>query len=157
MLAEAAEAHRETFPRLRSQYSVSLATLLDEGRAISTCEYIEALAHRAAFQRDLRATFTGIDALILPATTCTAPRDLTTTGDASFNSPWSFAGVPVVSLPCGLADDGMPAAVQLVGPELSEAALLASALWCEKVFGFDARPELPDNGLGDVKARPIGP
>lgn len=142
MLAEAAEAHRETFPSQRSGYSDSLARLLDEGRGVSMFEYVEALRRREAFYHALGGLFDGIDALILPATTCTPPADLTTTGDAAFNAPWSYAGVPVVSLPCGLVADGMPAAVQLVGPTLSEATLLASGAWCERVFEFSAMPPL---------------
>jgi Asp-tRNA(Asn)/Glu-tRNA(Gln) amidotransferase A subunit family amidase len=58
------------------------------------------------------------------------------------NSPWSYAGLPVVSIPCGLASDGMPVAVQLVGRENEEAALLSAAAWCERVFGFTATPPL---------------
>ena len=55
-----------------------------------------------------------VDALITPATVSTAP-DPSTTGDPAFNSPWSYTGLPTVSFPIGLAPDGLPVAVQLVG------------------------------------------
>jgi Asp-tRNA(Asn)/Glu-tRNA(Gln) amidotransferase A subunit family amidase len=43
-------------------------------------------------------------------------------------------------MPCGLAADGMPAAVQLVGRHHREAALLAVARWCERRLEFQHLP-----------------
>ena len=60
---------------------------------------------------------------ITPATVGTAP-DPSTTGDPAFNSPWSFSGLPTVSFPIGLAEDGMPFAIQLVGYDHREDELL---------------------------------
>ena len=61
-------------------------------------------------------------------------------GTSEFQSPWSCAGMPVVSIPCGLASDGMPGAIQLVGPYHAEPRLLAIAAWCEARIGFDNVP-----------------
>ena len=71
----------------------------------------------------------------MPATATTAPGRWTT-GDPKFNSPWSYSGLPVVSLPCGLAADGLPVAVQLVGRPFAEASLLSAAAWCEECLKF---------------------
>lgn len=57
-----------------------------------------------------------------------------TTGDPAFNSPWSFLGVPTVSVPTGLADDGLPLALQVVGVTLNELRLLDVAQWCEQAI-----------------------
>ena len=40
-----------------------------------------------------------------------------------FTIPDDFAGTPTLTLPCGKDKDGMPYSMQLVGKELSEAAL----------------------------------
>ena len=32
-----------------------------------------------------------------------------------FNSPFSFAGVPTISIPCGMNDEGLPISMQFVG------------------------------------------
>ena len=85
--------------------------------------------------------FDGVDALLTPATTGPAP-DMATTGDPIFNSPWSFTGLPTVSLPAGRNPEGMPLGIQLVGRPWDEAELLAAAAWCEEVLGF-ARIEPP--------------
>jgi Asp-tRNA(Asn)/Glu-tRNA(Gln) amidotransferase A subunit family amidase len=67
---------------------------------------------------------------------------LDTTGDARFNSAWSYAGVPAITLPCGTAVDNMPVGLQLVGKHGDDDKLLAIAAWCEQVIAFDALPPL---------------
>ena len=44
-----------------------------------------------------------------------------------FLSAHNLTGCPAVSLPMGLATDGLPLSLQLVGPEWSEARILAIA------------------------------
>ena len=56
--------------------------------------------------------------------------------------PWSLSGLPVVSMPCDVAPDGLPVAVQLVGQAWDEDRLLDVAAACERAIGFDAAPKL---------------
>ncbi len=60
--------------------------------------------------------------------------DPSTTGDPAFNSPWSYTHLPTVSFPIGLADDGLPVALQLVGPRCMDSGLLRVAQWCEQAI-----------------------
>ncbi|MBU2668839.1 amidase [Actinoplanes bogorensis] len=46
---------------------------------------------------------------------------------APFAAPWNIAGLPAIVVPVGTRPDGLPVAVQLVGPPDSEALLLAVA------------------------------
>ena len=89
----------------------------------------------------MNAVFGDFDALLTPATTGTAP-GRETTGDPRFNSPWSYCGLPTVSVPCGLASDAMPVSMQLIGRAREEAALFSVAARCEQVFGFEEVPPL---------------
>jgi aspartyl-tRNA(Asn)/glutamyl-tRNA(Gln) amidotransferase subunit A len=50
--------------------------------------------------------------------------------------PMSLAGIPAVSIPCGLSD-GLPVGFQLAGPAFSEGLLLDAAYALEQVIGFD--------------------
>jgi aspartyl-tRNA(Asn)/glutamyl-tRNA(Gln) amidotransferase subunit A len=142
MAVEAAAYHREQFAAHRAAYGPMIASLLDEGLAISGVDYAAALARQREFRRRVASLFDGVDALIMPSTDTTAPPSLETTGTPKFQAPWSCAGVPVVSIPSGLADDGMPAALQIVGPAGSDAAVLQVARWCEQRIGFEALPPL---------------
>jgi Asp-tRNA(Asn)/Glu-tRNA(Gln) amidotransferase A subunit family amidase len=140
MAVEAAAYHRESFARRRETYGPMNAALLDEGLAASAVDYAAALAWLHEYRRRVVRLLDGVDALVVPSTHTTAPPTLSTTGTSEFQSPWSCAGLPVVSIPCGLASDGMPGAIQLVGPYHAEPRLLAIAAWCEARIGFDNVP-----------------
>jgi len=142
MGVEAATYHRENFPAHRDQYGPKIASLLDAGLATSAVDYAAALADQRRFRRRAGSFFADVDALVMPSTHTTAPADLTTTGTPLFQAPWSCAGVPVVSIPSGLADDGMPVGLQLVGPAYQEDRLLRIAGWCEAQIAFDAAPPI---------------
>lgn len=57
----------------------------------------------------------------------------TTLGVANWicTTPWNLAGLPALSIPAGLAPDGLPLAVQLVGPSGAERLLLSVAAQIE--------------------------
>jgi aspartyl-tRNA(Asn)/glutamyl-tRNA(Gln) amidotransferase subunit A len=144
MAVEAAAYHRQQFAAHRNAYGPKIAALLDEGLTTSGVDYADALAHQRAFRQRIAPMFKEVAALIMPATETTAPATLETTGTPLFQAPWSYAGVPVVSIPCGLASDGMPVGLQLVAAAGQEAALLQVAQWCEQRLAFSARPPLWD-------------
>ena len=53
--------------------------------------------------------------------------------------PMSLAGIPAISLPCGLSE-GLPVGFQLAGPAFSESALLDASHALEQAIGFDGAP-----------------
>jgi aspartyl-tRNA(Asn)/glutamyl-tRNA(Gln) amidotransferase subunit A len=53
--------------------------------------------------------------------------------------PMPLAGIPAISIPCGLAD-GLPVGFQLAGPAFSENRLLEAAYALERAIGFDGSP-----------------
>ena len=50
--------------------------------------------------------------------------------------PWNVAGNPAASVPCGIGDDGLPVAVQLVGRTDDEATLLSLSAQLERARPF---------------------
>jgi Asp-tRNA(Asn)/Glu-tRNA(Gln) amidotransferase A subunit family amidase len=74
------------------------------------------------------------DILACPATPGGAPGP-ETTGDPTFNSPFSYCGLPAVTIPMGLDSDGLPLGLQLIGRRNGDRELLLVALWCEAVLG----------------------
>jgi amidase len=60
---------------------------------------------------------------------------------APFAAPWNLAGWPAMSVPAGLAPNGLPLAVQLVGKPGSEAQLLALAGQLEQLRPWPRVPE----------------
>ena len=58
-----------------------------------------------------------------------------------FAVPASLAGLPAMSVPCGLNGDGLPLGLQLVGKPFDEQGVLNAGLAIEKRAGFTAQPE----------------
>ncbi len=95
--------------------------------------YRRAQQVRTLVRRDFDAAFAQVDLIATP----TAPSVAWPLGE-KFSDPLTMyladvytvsvnvAGLPAVSVPCGLAH-GMPAGLQLIGPALSEPTLLAAA------------------------------
>lgn len=158
MAAEAAAYHRRWFPARRADYGPKIASLLDEGLALSAADYADALAWQRAWVHRVDAMFedgpwSGADALAMPSTDTPAPPTLETTGTPKFQALWSMAGVPVVSLPCGLSGEGLPIGLQLIGRRGEDRRLLSVAAWCEAALGFDAAPGEPPDPHGLHGAR----
>lgn len=55
---------------------------------------------------------------------------------AIFTMLANYAGCPAISLPCGIAPDGLPVGLQLVAPPFAEARLLAAAAAVEAALPF---------------------
>ena len=53
--------------------------------------------------------------------------------------PMSLAGIPAISIPCGLSQ-GLPVGLQLAGPAFSENRLFDAAHALERAIAFDASP-----------------
>jgi aspartyl-tRNA(Asn)/glutamyl-tRNA(Gln) amidotransferase subunit A len=141
MAVDAADYHRAAFPAQRDQFGPNISRVLDDGLAATAIDYASALACQLRFRRDMAPLVAGFDALVTPATVTAAP-GLETTGDPKFNSPWSYSGLPTVSVPCGLTDEQLPASLQFVGRPFDEASLLRTAAWCEQSLDFTAAPPL---------------
>ncbi len=142
MAVEAAAYHGLRLRRHPDDYAPRIHSLLEEGLACPAPEYARCKELQQQLAKDMLSCFEGVNALLTPATAGPAP-DASTTGDPVFNSPWSFTGLPTVSLPAGRDPEGLPLAIQLVGRPWAEAQLLAAAAWCEEVLDF-ARVEPPD-------------
>ncbi len=113
---------------------------LKAGLEIASRDYLKAMRIRSLMQFDFRKMFAEVDVLLAPALNRIAPKvsePLDGSGRASprpeppkgrgfrsLVSASNLAGLPALCLPCGFAD-GMPIAIQLVGPPFSENTLLA--------------------------------
>jgi len=138
MAVEAAAYHQRRLRRHPEDYLPKIRSLLEEGIACPAAEYARCKEHQAGLSQEMENCLQSIDALLLPATTSPAP-DAATTGDPAFNSPWSYTGLPSVSIPAGWTDDGLPLAIQLIGRRFDEAKLLSIAGWCEAALDLNRR------------------
>lgn len=127
--SEAAAAHRRTFPERRDEYGPDFRRLLERGSALRGSDYAEAHAVRLAFRTRLRDLFDEVDLLVCPAMPAPPPTleelasresEADTGALMRFTAPFDLSGSPALTLPCGVSAEGLPLAVQLVGPDLTE-------------------------------------
>ncbi|HTR36787.1 MAG TPA: amidase [Bryobacteraceae bacterium] len=108
---------------------------LKAGLEIPAKDYLKAMRIRRLIQDGFHDLFENVDVLLAPSRLAPAPkisepldRRSTTAapggGLTALIPAGNLAGLPALSLPCGFAD-GMPMAIQLVGPPFSENRLLA--------------------------------
>ncbi len=116
MLYEAATHLGALQERERARLSPKLNAALDEGRAIARADYAAALAAREAAIAAFAEWLDGFDAIIAPPAPGPAPEGLDSTGDPSCCTLWSLIGFPALTLPIGLAGNGLPLGMQLAAP-----------------------------------------
>lgn len=139
MAVEAAEVHRKDFAERPDTYRPIITRLIEQGLAASAVEYRAARVHQQRFATDLAAALdapAGPVVAVCPATVASAPPFTDgSTGDAQFNSVWSFAGLPTCGVPACLGEDGLPLSLQL-GAARESFDLFQAAAWCEAVLEF---------------------
>ena len=116
--------------------------------------YGQAQKIRTLIIRDFQRAFDSFDLLISPTSPTTAFRVGEKTEDplAMYLSdvctiPVNLAGIPALSLPCGL-DEGLPVGLQIMARPLDEARLLQAAYLFEQALGPRPAPPLEGKGGG---------
>ena len=140
---DCASYHRDMFASRKDDYGPRVRQAIETGMETTGVRYAEAIQARLRQQADMEPVMGRLDAVLTPGATGPAPRDLTRTGDASMQMPWTLLGFPSLSLPSGLSESGLPLAVQLAAGPRQEGRLLAAARWCERVLDVNLRPTLP--------------
>ncbi len=130
---EAAGHHRQLFAEHAGDYLPRILELIEEGLQVPVEKYKRCREHKARLLGEVVSAMNDVDVLICPATVGPAP-SVETTGDPSFNAPWSYTGQPTISFPVGLSPDGLPLSFQLVGRLNDERGLFTVAAWCESVM-----------------------
>jgi aspartyl-tRNA(Asn)/glutamyl-tRNA(Gln) amidotransferase subunit A len=108
--------------------------------------YGQAQRVRTLISRDFARVFESCDVLVCPTSPTVAFEIGALVDDPLamyacdlFTLPVNLAGLPGLSIPCGLSE-GLPVGFQLVGPAFSENTLLAAGHALEHAFAFDPVP-----------------
>ncbi|HEX4572084.1 MAG TPA: Asp-tRNA(Asn)/Glu-tRNA(Gln) amidotransferase subunit GatA [Dongiaceae bacterium] len=109
--------------------------------------YLKAQRLRSLILKDFNDAFETVDAILTPAT----PTAAFAIGEKSddpiamylndvFTVPVNLAGLPGISVPAGLTEEGLPLSLQLIGRAFDEATLFRAARTLEETAAFRARP-----------------
>ena len=140
MHTESAAFHEQNFRDRADDYGPMIRGAIEAGMLIPGVRYLQLNACAGASGTRWPPPAGRVDALLTPSTPAPAPRDLTTTGDSRFQSPWTSSGLPTLTIPSGLSASGLPLGIQLAGPPFGEARLLAVGRWCEAALDVNLAP-----------------
>ena len=130
MDAETAASLEQEWEKGRERLSNAVREQIERGRKASATDYLRALRWVPRLWESFAELFEQrYDAILTPAAPGPAPRDLASTGDPSFCTPWTLCGMPALTLPLLRTAAGLPLGVQLVGPRDGDARLLRTARW----------------------------
>lgn len=105
--------------------------------------YLQAQKTRTLIRRDYDVAFEKCDVILTPTTPTTAFRfgekvdnPLQMYLNDIYTIPANLAGLPGISVPCGLSKDGLPIGLQIIGQAFDEQTVLRVAHAYEQLRGF---------------------
>jgi len=156
--AEATLYHQEAgwYPARSAEYGEDVRARLEMGEKVTAVEYLKALELREKFIAGFHLALleNQVDVLVTPTTPIPAPRiaeEKVSIGGKEhstralllrLNRPANLAGIPAISIPCGLTMQGLPVGLQFMAGVTDEPLLIELAARFEQASPLNARPRL---------------
>ncbi len=138
-MREVADVHRDLFAEFKDSYGDNVRTKIERCLEVTDADYERGLRARAEYAERAQAAFDGVDLLLTPTLEFVAPPlpvdDLEIrVRTIRLTIPFNAVGWPTLALPCGPAEDGVAASLQIVGAAGSDALVLAAGELAESLF-----------------------
>jgi aspartyl-tRNA(Asn)/glutamyl-tRNA(Gln) amidotransferase subunit A len=135
-MREVADVHRELYAENADLYGANVAAKIELCLAVTDSEYEAGLRARDAYRDQMAELFDQVDLMVTPTLPLVAPRagqdERELRGRLTLLTwPFNVLGAPALALPCGPAEDGLPASVQIAGPPGADALVLAAGALLE--------------------------
>jgi len=128
--SDAAAFHRDRLHNNPEKFGADVLARMERGAMFTSTEYILARRFQSEWRRQLERIFERFDLLLTPTTPITAPviegldaieaaRQLT-----RCTAPFNLAGLPALSLPCGMSAAGLPIGLHIIAAPWNEARVL---------------------------------
>ena len=161
---ELAACHAQWMRERPGDYAASVSGRIWPNYAIPGALYVEALRRRASVLADFAGpVFSAVDLIGTP----TIPKMIPTRAETDVGSeaegvvqrflspsantrPFSYLGLPAISVPCGFDQRGLPIGLQLAGRPFSEARLLRAADALQRDTDWHCRTPVPGRLDEDV-------
>ncbi len=151
LLAEATAVHIRNLDRRPEDFGEDQLALFDQGRFITAVDYLNAQRRRRELCASFARAFEKVDILAAPAVTVLPAkigqvnldirgethdvRLATTRNCRALN----LTGLPLLTMPCGFSDSGLPAALQLIGDAYAENSILKAGAAFQQATDFHLR------------------
>jgi aspartyl-tRNA(Asn)/glutamyl-tRNA(Gln) amidotransferase subunit A len=131
---EVADVHRELFAENADLYGEDVRLKIERCLEVRDADAEHAARRRVEYREEVERAVAGFDLVLTPTLPRVAPRigegapgDVNVRKSLIANTfPFNALGWPALALPCGAAEDGLPASVQLVGRAGADALVLAA-------------------------------
>ena len=140
-------------PERRADMDPGFLGIAERGRRIPVGDYLAAYSARAELHNAMLRFHARYHLLLTPTMPVTAlkvGREMPETGDfgddwlnwSPYTYPFNLTGQPAASVPCGLARNGLPMGVQIVGPLGADQTVLRAARAIEQALPMPRVPGL---------------
>lgn len=139
MAYEAARSYKNF--ALDHPFSGRFALLIEEGLALTEEVYEKAQRQIEEAKEVMAAVFQRYDCLLAPPTDSAAPKGLDSTGNPKFTTPWTVFDCPLLVMPVGLNQQGLPLSLMLAGAKGKDLKLLETGLFMGRILGAIPKPK----------------
>jgi aspartyl-tRNA(Asn)/glutamyl-tRNA(Gln) amidotransferase subunit A len=127
------------FPARAREYGADVRGRLEQGGNVRAIDYLSAQEVMRRARDEAEAVLKSVDAIVIPTSPIGAPpmgSEPVRIGDADValraalvdrNRFGNLTGLPAISMPCGITQNGLPVAVQFIGRRFADAQLIAIA------------------------------
>jgi Asp-tRNA(Asn)/Glu-tRNA(Gln) amidotransferase A subunit family amidase len=134
---EAAQTHRDLFRDNADLYGPNVRKKIELCLGVSDEEHDRAERERAGYRERCEEALDGLDLLVTPTLAFVAPSAAHDEFEIRervirFTFPFNVLGWPALALPCGPAEDGLPASLQIVGRPGDDALVLGAGSVIER-------------------------
>ncbi len=151
LLAEATAVHIHNFKARPQDFGADQVALLDQGRFITAVDYLNAQRRRRELCDAFARAFEKVDIMAAPAVAVLpakiGQKDLEIRGEThdvrlatTRNArALNLTGLPLLTMPCGFSEDGLPVGLQLIGDAFDERRILAAGAAFQLATDFHLR------------------
>ncbi len=134
---EFAVVHRKRYREHGDLFRPESEELLKRGQKVSEEDSKRARKRRLNLRGEISTVIKekSIDGILSLSAPGPAPEGIDDTGDPVMNLPWTYAGVPVVSIPSAFSEKGLPVGLQIAVPYGEDEKLITLGEKIEKFFG----------------------
>lgn len=148
-MPEATAYHAGTMAERLQDYGEPLQDRLLAGLGVSAAQYLQALRVRRVIAQQFADLFRQVDLIVLPTMLSEAP-----TLESAVAGSWAglrarirsvaafnLAGLPAITVPCGLTSSGLPVGLQIVGASHADWTVLRAGFVFEQTAGWEKAPK----------------
>jgi aspartyl-tRNA(Asn)/glutamyl-tRNA(Gln) amidotransferase subunit A len=140
LMAEALEFHEQWIRERPGDYGADVRSLIETSMTITAVNYVRAQRERNLMLAEALTALQDHAVLLAPSQTTAAPKIDDRSYDiianmVRFTGPFNATGQPVVSIPTGLSNEGLPLSMQIIGKPFDEVTVLQVADAYERARG----------------------